>query len=175
FYAPTWEGDSPAMSYGTIAFNGEAIVTALLGAGYRVIFRPHPRTGVMRQDCEKAVEAVTETIESDPRGFLDESPDVSWQVDEADIAVVEMTAVAFDWLASRKPLIMVRPHDPEAEVREGGLLDRCRTLEPSGRVDIVALIDEELSRRNPVDSLANFYLGDTTTGAQTARFIHASE
>src|SRR5699024_12509234 len=70
FYAPTWEGDSPSMSYGTIAFNGEAIVTALLGAGYRVIFRSHPRTGVMRQDFEKALEAVTEIIESDPRGFL---------------------------------------------------------------------------------------------------------
>jgi hypothetical protein len=176
FYAPTWEGDSPSMSYGTIAFNGEAIVSALLGAGYRVIFRAHPRTGVMQQEFEKALEAVTEIIETDPRGFLDESPDISWQFDEADIAVVEMTAVAFDWLASGKPLVMVRPHDPEAEVLEGGLLDRCPTLEPDeGGVDIVTLIDEALSGRNPVESLAEFYLGDTTTGAQTARFIHASE
>src|SRR5699024_10455275 len=147
-----------------------------LGAGYRVIFRAHPRTGVMQQEFEKALEAVTEIIETDPRGFLDESPDISWQFDEADIAVVEMTAVAFDWLASGKPLVMVRPHDPEAEVLEGGLLDRCPTLEPDeGGVDIVTLIDEALSGRNPVESLAEFYLGDTTTGAQTARFIHASE
>ena len=71
FYAPTWEGDSPSMSYGTIAFNGEAIVTALLEAGYRVIFRPHPRTGVMRHEFEKALEAVEDIVESDPRGFLD--------------------------------------------------------------------------------------------------------
>src|SRR5699024_4432323 len=176
FYAPTWEGDSPAMSYGTIAFNGEPIVTVLLGAGYRVIFRPHPRTGVMRQDFEKAVETVTETIESDPRGFLDESPDVSWQFDEADIAVVEMTAVAFDWLASGKPMVMVRPHDPEAEVLEGGLLDRCPTLErDEGGVVIVALIVVALSGRNSVEYLVQFYLGDTTTGAQTAPFIRASE
>src|SRR5699024_5455737 len=93
FYAPTWEGDSPSMSYGTIAFNGEAIVSALLGAGYRVIFRALPRTAVMQQELEKALEAVTEIIETDPRGFLDESPDISWQFAEADIAVVEMTAV----------------------------------------------------------------------------------
>src|SRR5699024_9502325 len=158
-----------------IAFNGEAIVTALLGAGYRVIFRPHPRTGVMRQDFEKALEAATEIIESDPRGFLDESPDVSWQFDEADMAVVEMTGDAFDWLASGKRLDMVRQHDPVAEVREGGLLDRCRALQPSGHVDIVNLIDEALSPRNAVESIADFYLGDTTTGAQPARFIHASE
>lgn len=175
FYAPTWEGDSPAMSYGTIAFNGEAIVTALLGAGYRVIFRPHPRTGVMQHDFEKALETVTEIIESDPRGFLDESPDVSWQFDEADIAVVEMTAVAFDWLSSGKPLVMIEPFESDAEVLEGGLLDRCTTLGPEERTDIIDLMDEALSRRSSVEALANFYLGDTTPGAQTARFIQASE
>src|SRR5699024_4757346 len=137
FYAPTWEGDSPSMSYGTIAFNGEGIVTGLLDAGYRVIFRPHPRTGVMQHEFEKAVETVTEIVESHPRGFLDQSPDVSWQFDEADIAVVEMTAVAFDWLASGKPLVMIRPQDPDAEVLEGGLLDRCSTMESDGRIGIV--------------------------------------
>src|SRR5699024_8479266 len=127
-------------------------------------------------EFEKALEAVTDIIESDPRGFLDESPDVSWQFDEADIAVVEMTAVAFDWLASGKPMVMVRPSDPAAEVLEGGLLDRCPTMEPDGGgVDMVTLIDDELSRRNPVESLANFYLGDTSMGAQIARFIRSSE
>src|SRR5699024_6710673 len=133
------------------------------------------RTGVMRQDFEKALEAVTEIIESEPRGFLDESPDVSWQFDEADISVVEMTSVAFDWLASGKLQVMVRPSDPDAEVLEGGLLYRCPTMEPYGRVDIVNLIEEALSRSDPVKSLADFYLGDTTAGAQTARFIRASE
>lgn len=175
FYAPTWEGDSPSMAYGTIAYNGEAIVTSLLEAGYRVLFRPHPRTGVMRHNFEKALESVTERVESDPRGFLDESPDVSWQFDEADLAVVEMSSVAFDWLASAKPLVMVRPHEPEAEVLEGGLFDRCPTVGPGSRERIVDLIDEAVSRSDSVAALAQFYLGDTAQGEQTARFIHASE
>ncbi|WGP05413.1 CDP-glycerol glycerophosphotransferase family protein [Bacillus subtilis] len=174
FYAPTWEGDSPSMAYGTIAYNGEEIVTSLLEAGYRVIFRPHPRTGVMRHEFEKAVEAVAEIVESDPRGFLDKSPDVSWQLDEADLAVVEMSSVAFDWLASGKPLVMVKPHEPAAEVLEGGLLDQCPAVDPSTRQGVVDLIEEADSRIGSVADLAQFYLGDTATGQQTARFIESS-
>lgn len=175
FYAPTWEGDSPSMAYGTIAYNGEAIVTSLLEAGYRVIFRPHPRTGVMRHDFEKAVEDVAGIVDADPRGFLDKSPDVSWQLDEADLAVVEMTSVAFDWLASGKPLVMVKPHEPAAEVLSGGLLDQCPTVDPMSRRGIVDVIEEADARTGSVAELAQFYLGDTATGEQTARFIQASE
>ena len=175
FYAPTWEGDSPSMAYGTIAYNGTQIVTSLLEAGYRVIFRPHPRTGVMCHEFEKAVEDVAEVVESDPRGFLDKSPDVSWQLDEADLAVVEMTSVAFDWLASGKPLVMVKPHGPDAEVLEGGLLDRCPAVDSMSGESVVDLIDEAISRCGLVSELAQFYLGDTAAGEQTARFIQSSE
>lgn len=163
------------MAYGTIAFNGEAIVKSLLEAGYRVIFRPHPRTGVMNPEFEDALEAVEEIVEADPRGFRDRTPDVSWQLDEADIAVVEMTSVAFDWLSSGKPLVMVQPHDPDAEVLEGGLLDRCPTVEPGQHDQIVDLIDQAVSRDGSVDDLAQLYLGETVPGAQTARFIRAAE
>ena len=175
FYAPTWEGDSPSMAYGTIAYNGTQIVTSLLEAGYRVIFRPHPRTGVMCHEFEKAVQDVAEIVESDPRGFLDKSPDVSWQLDEADLAVVEMTSVAFDWLASGKPLVMVKPHGPDAEVLEGGLLDRCPAVDSMSGESVVDLIDEAISRCGLVSELAQFYLGDTAAGEQTARFIQSSE
>ncbi|TNM55176.1 CDP-glycerol glycerophosphotransferase family protein [Brevibacterium sediminis] len=175
FYAPTWEGDSPSMAYGTIAYNGVEIVNSLLEAGYRVIFRPHPRTGVMRHEFEKAVEDVAEIVESDPRGFLDESPDVSWQLDEADVAVVEMTSVAFDWLASGKPLVMVKPHEPDAEVLEGGLLDRCPAVDPKTSDDVVDLIDAAVASSGLAAELAQLYLGDTAAGEQTERFIRSSE
>ncbi len=175
FYAPTWEGDSPSMAYGTIAYNGVEIVSSLLEAGYRVIFRPHPRTGVMRHEFEKAVEDVTEIVEADPRGFLDESPDVSWQLDEADVAVVEMTSVAFDWLASGKPLVMVKPHEPDAEVLEGGLLDRCPAVDPKTSDDVVDLIDAAVASSGLAAELAQLYLGDTAAGEQTERFIRSSE
>ncbi|UZD61609.1 CDP-glycerol glycerophosphotransferase family protein [Brevibacterium sp. JSBI002] len=175
FYAPTWEGDSPSMAYGTIAYNGTQLVTSLLEAGYRVIFRPHPRTGVMCHEFEKAVEDVAEIVESDRRGFLDKSPDVSWQLDEADLAVVEMTSVAFDWLASGKPLVMVQPHEPQAEVLEGGLMDLCPTVGSTGEADVVDAIAEAVAQAGSVAAIAQLYLGDTSPGAQMARFIRSSE
>ena len=47
-YAPTWEGDRPSMSYGSVRSHGETLVERMLATGrHRVIYRPHPRTGVM--------------------------------------------------------------------------------------------------------------------------------
>lgn len=175
FYAPTWEGDSPSMSYGAIAHNGTSIVTKLLEAGYRVIFRPHPRTGVMRGDFAKALEAIEEIVESDPRAFHDRTPDVSWQFDMADVAVAEMSSVAYDWLASKKPLVMIEPHNSDAEVLPGGLLDRCLALPADDSLNIVDLITEAESAWDLSTELGRRYLGDTSPGAQISQFINAAK
>lgn len=175
FYAPTWEGDSPSMEYGAMAHNGASIVTNLLEAGYRVIFRPHPRTGVMRSDFAKALEAIEDIVESDPRAFRDRTPDVSWQFDMADVAVAEMSSVAYDWLASKKPLVMIEPHSSDAEVLSGGLLDRCPSLSVDGKLDIVDLITEAESGWDLSTELGRHYLGDTSPGAQISQFIDATK
>src|SRR5690606_27208275 len=47
-YAPTWEGDRSSMGYGSVASHGESLVSTLLAdPRFRVIYRPHPRTGVV--------------------------------------------------------------------------------------------------------------------------------
>ncbi|MDN6500100.1 MAG: CDP-glycerol glycerophosphotransferase family protein, partial [Yaniella sp.] len=173
FYAPTWEGDSQSMAYGAIAYNGESIVTGLLDAGYRVIFRPHPRIGVMRSDFAKALEDVKDIVDSDPRAFMDETPDVSWQFDVADVAVAEMSSVAYDWLSSKKPLVMIEPPSSGAEVVPGGLFDRCPVLRTDGSLDIVDLIGQAEADEAAYTGLSQHYLGDTSPGAQIERFIDA--
>lgn len=100
---------------------------------------------------------------------------MSWQLDEADLAVVEMTSVAFDWLASGKPLVMVQPHEPQAEVLEGGLMDLCPTVGSTGEADVVDAIAEAVAQAGSVAAIAQLYLGDTSPGAQMARFIRSSE
>lgn len=178
FYAPTWEGDSDAMAYGSLAMNGEAIVCGLLGAGYRVLFRPHPRTGVLQPAFRAAVEHVKTILDEHPAGFVDTTSEVGWQFDAADIALVELSSVAYDWLSVQKPLVMVEPHNPGAELLPGGLLDRCPTL---GRDDDVAVGVVELIRRElaagdstRIAQLSNWYLGPTGPGDQVKRFISAS-
>ncbi|WCE39371.1 CDP-glycerol glycerophosphotransferase family protein [Brevibacterium sp. BDJS002] len=175
FFAPTWEGDSEAMAYGSLVHNGEAVVTSLLDAGYRVIFRPHPRTGVMNHDFAKALEAIEDIIDSDPRALLDRTPDVSWQFDIADVAVAEVSSVAYDWLSSKKPLVMVEPHNPGAEVLAGGLLDSCPRLRPEGGDDIVDLIAQAEAQNDAAARLSDHYLGDTAPGAQIARYVESSK
>src|SRR5690554_3152794 len=50
-YSPTWEGDRDAAAYGSVQSHGVALVNALLAdARYRVIYRPHPRSGVLDRD-----------------------------------------------------------------------------------------------------------------------------
>ncbi|HSO90337.1 MAG TPA: hypothetical protein VLR70_04230, partial [Arthrobacter sp.] len=62
-YAPTWEGDRAAAAYGSIATHGVALVAALLASGrHRVIYRPHPRSGVVSSEYGAANKAIIAAI-----------------------------------------------------------------------------------------------------------------
>ncbi|MCM1011566.1 MULTISPECIES: CDP-glycerol glycerophosphotransferase family protein [unclassified Brevibacterium] len=175
FYAPTWEGDSSSMAYGSIPDTGAAVVEQLLSAGYRVIFRAHPRTGLFRGDFARALEAVQAVVDAHPRGFVDTTPDVTWQLQVADVAFAEMSSVAFDWLSTQKPLIMIPPTDSRAEVLPGGLLDRAvswRGQQPD--VDSVTALIAAAEDREAAE-LSRHYLGDTAPGAQIDRFVAAGQ
>lgn len=176
FYAPTWEGDSPSMAYGTLKHNGPAIVRGLLDSGCRVIFRPHPRTGVMDVETAQALAAVKQLVIEHPRGYLDDDVRLGWQFDAADACLAEMSAVAFDWLSTGKPLVLIRPDDPGAEVLPGGLLDRApagEARQPSEIVDLVTATAGSSDSGAARDAQA-YYLGDTAPGEQQRRFERAA-
>ncbi|MGO2862159.1 MAG: CDP-glycerol glycerophosphotransferase family protein [Brevibacterium sp.] len=173
FYAPTWEGDSPSMAYGTLAHNGETFVRDMLSAGHRVIFRPHPRTGFLDANFVKARETVEGILAADPRGFIDSTPDVSWQLDAADACLAEMSSVAFDWLSARRPLVMIAPHNPGAEVLAGGLFDRCPVVELGREDELVNLLQNGGESTASPARLSNHYLGATDQDAQIGRFVSA--
>ena len=175
FYAPTWEGDSPSMAYGTLVDNGTMLVSSMLDAGFRVIFRPHPRTGVRDRSFKKALDEVCSMIDANPRGFLDSTTDVSWQFDAADRALIEMSSVAFDWLATRKPLVMIKSCHSDSIVPPGGLLDRTATIGKGSEDTLIRLLTDP---KNPAESagpLCEHYLGATGPGDQIGRFLSASE
>lgn len=183
FYAPTWEGDSPAMAYGTLKHNGPALVRGLLCAGCRVIFRPHPRTGVMDLATAHALEQTQQLITAHPLGFLDESPQLGWQFDAAEVCLAEMSALAFDWLATGKLLVLIRPADPAAEVLAGGLFDRVPAADPHRPAALVDLVvaaaesaagPERAAAQDAVLRAQAHYLGDTAPGAQQQRFEEAA-
>lgn len=170
FWAPTWEGDSPSMAYGTLPETGTAIAEALLGSGCRVVFRPHPRTGVLDPRFARALRDVERIVDEHPGGFVDRTPSVGWQFDVSARAVAEMSSVAFDWLSTGKPLVMVEPSDPRADVLPGGLFDRVPTIR---RGNVSAIAATVLGAQADQATSAH-YLGASEPGLQIRRFIDAT-
>jgi hypothetical protein len=182
-YAPTWEGDRPSAHYGSIATHGEALVGALLATGrHRVIYRPHPRSGVVNHEYgaanKRIIAALAAANAADPAAqhVFDDGPDLGWQLAAADVAIVDISAMVYDRLAADRPLLITRPADPAAAIDTHGYLSACEWLDASAAADIVAETERVLGDPEAVERLEEWvtrYFGDTTPGAATARF-HAA-
>jgi len=180
-YAPTWEGDRASMAYGSVRTHGVALVEALVATGrHRVIYRPHPRTGVMDDDYRAASARIVELLAAanaaDPSAHHvhDDGPAIGWQLTAADVAVLDVSAMIYDRLATGRPLLVTRPVSSEAEIDANGYLSACEWLtadEVAG--DGVAAIERVRVDTQAIDRLSRWsarYFGDTSPGAATARF-----
>ena len=184
-YAPTWEGDREAASYGSIASHGVTLVNALLSTGtHRVIYRPHPRSGVIDKNYRAANQEIIASIAAanaaDPTAqhVFDDGPTLGWQLAAADVAITDISAMVYDRLAVGKPLIIARPVSPLADVDETGYLGACEWLTADTAGDIVAVVDRvqhSEEARASLEFWVKRHFGDTTPGSATARFHAAVE
>jgi len=182
-YAPTWEGDRAAAAYGSIVSHGVHLVRALLATGrHRVIYRPHPRSGVVDRAYDAAnreiMQAIHEANVEDPRAqhIVDRGPELGWQLAAADVAVVDVSAMVYDRLAAGKPLLITRPVNPGAELDTGGYLGACEWLDAGPGETMLARLDEVAHDEAALARLGVWverYFGDMTPGATTRRF-HAA-
>jgi hypothetical protein len=180
-YAPTWEGDRPSMAYSSVRSHGLALVEALTSdPRFRVVYRPHPRTGLQDRAYAAAHRAIAARLraadeaDASARHMVDTDSPFGWHLQAADICITDVSAVAFDWLATGKPLVLTRPA-PEAAVDPGSLATRLPTLAPAEARHIIARIDALLEGPSePHRELAADYFGDTTPGASMARFLGAA-
>jgi CDP-glycerol glycerophosphotransferase (TagB/SpsB family) len=184
-YAPTWEGDRESAAYGSIATHGVPLVRSLLATGaHRVIYRPHPRSGVIDPAYRAANEAIISAIAaanaSDPAAHhvFDDGPQLGWQLAGADVAITDISAMVYDRLATGKPLLVARPTSPGADVDESGYLGDCEWLTAEDAGDIVGIVDRvqhSAEARQKLEFWVQRHFGDTTPGAATARFHAAVE
>lgn len=182
-YAPTWEGDRPQARYGSIRTHGEALAAAVLASPrHRLIYRPHPRSGVIDPAYGAAdrriVAAIAAANAADPSAqhVYDDGPDLGWQLTAADLAVVDISAMVYDRLAADRPLLVTRPVDPSAVVDMHGYLGDAEWLDAATAPDILAVAERVLTDPDAVARLRGWvrhYFGDTAPGAATARF-HAA-
>ncbi len=185
FYAPTWEGDRPAASYGSVSSHGEDLVRKLLGTGrHRVVYRPHPRSGVVDAEFgaanERIIAALDEANRKDPSAqhVYDTSPSLGWQLSLPDVAICDISAMVYDRLATGKPLMITRPVAADAEVDEGGYLSVCEWLSADQTASIDEVLDGvigDAAARERLVTWSKHYFGDTTQGAPTQRFHDAIE
>ena len=182
-YAPTWEGDRPAARYGSIDSHGEALVQRLLATGrHRVIYRPHPRSGVVDPDFGAAnariIAAIAAANRADPHAHhvFDDGPTLGWQLQRADVAICDISAMVYDRLATGKPVLVTRPVATEAAVDETGYLSACEWLDASDAPGIDLVLDRVLGdeeARARLGTWSQRYFGDTSPGAPTRRFHEA--
>ncbi|MGV8913013.1 MAG: CDP-glycerol glycerophosphotransferase family protein [Rhodoglobus sp.] len=184
-YAPTWEGDREAAEYGSIATHGVALAKAVLASDkHRLIYRPHPRSGVVDPEYKNAniaiIAAIAEANESDPsvQHIYDDGNELGWQLVAADVAITDVSAMVYDRLATGKPLIIARPVSPLADIDEAGYLGACEWLRADQASDILAIAERVQFDDAAKESLgywAQRHFGDTSPGAATTRFHDAVE
>lgn len=181
-YAPTWEGDRPTMAYGSVVTHGVKIIESLLADGRcNIIFRPHPRSGATSASYGHAVQKIKTMLEQAAKStsavlYYDDSPDWGWQWDAADICITDISAAAYDFLATGKPLFVTKPSAVEAEIANSLALSQIPALSTEHAVHVAEYVHEAIQAGgSDTRRIVNHYFGDVTPGASMARFISASK
>ena len=132
-YAPTWEGVTRATRYCSIDTHGLELVERLVNLGYQVVYRPHPLSGSRDPKvaaADASIRALLKTHNqskaSTTRHYVDNSA-FGWQLNELDVMITDVSAVAYDWLVTGKPLLITKPSDSKALVADVAMFN---TLSP---------------------------------------------
>lgn len=113
-YAPTWEGDSPQMAYGSLVTHGEQLIERLAEDGrFRIVFRPHPKSGTNSPRYRAALDGIRRTL-STPAAkaaghVVDSEPNAAHSIAGSDVVIADVSAMAMDALGMNRPLILCLP------------------------------------------------------------------
>ncbi|PFG44049.1 CDP-glycerol:poly(glycerophosphate) glycerophosphotransferase [Isoptericola jiangsuensis] len=182
-YAPTWEGDRPSMQYSSLGSHAPGMLDVLLTTGqHRVVYRPHPRTGAFdpsfRELHDEVVRKIEAANEADPDAshVVDTDSVFGWHLAAADVCVCDISAVAFDFLATGKPLLLTEPAAAAAEVDRDGLPGLLRTFRAEDASDVLTVIEavRDGGDRERYGQIVEHYFGDTTPGVSLRTFLDVS-
>ncbi len=168
-YAPTWEGVTRATRYSSIDTHGVELVTRIIEAGHQIVYRPHPLsasrdTSIAKADAE--VRSIIKSANAASRNGIKHYVDGStfgWQLKQLDVMITDVSAVAYDWLVTGKPLIITKPEDRRALIEDVALF---KTLQPLQVEDLPAIqkkLDDASAVASdsdgPLQTLRNYYYG----------------
>jgi CDP-glycerol glycerophosphotransferase (TagB/SpsB family) len=184
-YAPTWEGDRPSMSFGSVLSHGREIIDAFTSTGrHRLVYRPHPRTGVTLPEAGAADKELRALVRAaahrDPTAGhrVDLSAQFAPSLHEADVVICDVSAVALDALPTGKPVVVTVPAQVHAHFDRSTFLDSVYELPVSALDRVVDLVEgwcADDARSADRARWVAHYFGDVTPGASMRRFLDACD
>lgn len=168
-YAPTWEGTGGIDGYSSLLY-GTRIVDALHREGFRVVYRPHPFTGIEDAAYGRADTRVRDHVHRGG-GRVDTEPGLQSAVAGAWALVTDVSGVVSSWLPSKRPLVVTSMTPAASRVDAGSLTAALRRVAPE-EIDQLGRRLRETADVVDDDTL-RYWLGDVSPGAPTAAFLEA--
>lgn len=179
-YAPTFEGYYEESNYSSLERMGPQMIRQILDAHpeVRIIFKPHPASGVQRPGMIAARVDIVSMLAEAPGDHLYVGPESSLTLyecfDDAHVLISDISSVVTDFLYSERPLITTNPRRLDSETF-------LRTFPTQGASYIVerdlsnlaAILDDALggdSLRDQRLAMKKYVLGDLPEGP-TAAFV----
>lgn len=142
-YAPT-HAYSANMGLATVLSHAKTVVAALLNAGFKTVFRPHPASfGTVEEAL--VIDSIVRENESNPMFSIDRSKDYSETYSASALMITDLSGTGFTFALSQgRPAIFFAPNE-EAEAGLDGVHFRDR--ERIGRIvrkidDLVPCIED---------------------------------
>jgi hypothetical protein len=181
-YAPTWEGAQKSMSYSSLQSHGVPLVRSLIDAGFRVVYRPHPRTGANRPELAAADAAVRALLDAPvsaaSRSAVVTDVPLGEAFAEADALITDVSSLAVEWLPTGRPLVVTEPSEPEAVVGASPLLDAVPRLSSANAATagqlVTSRLEDDLEAATRT-TLVDYYLGGATGSVALSRFLEACD
>ena len=133
-YAPTWEGTSKSMAYSSVVSHGVALAKQMIEREeVNFIYRPHPFLGLHSLTHGKADKRIRQIIakqrsQSPPHSTWVDESEFGWHLSRVDWLITDVSAVAYDWLATKRPALVCDPGN--SPLPESDLFDVFPTIEP---------------------------------------------
>lgn len=165
-YAPTWEGFAEQANYTSIGnFSIEFIKQ--LCSNYRVIFKPHPFTGMVKPGLKQAIQQIIRTVTSSGGSYCP-TDNIHDLMNQSDLLIGDVSSVINDYLYTNKPFIITNPSNipPTDFVKEFPTNEAGYILSPTDDIhqliNTIASDDPKSSTRKNIKSLS---LGDFPEGS----------
>ena len=114
-YAPTFEGYYEESNYSSLERMGPQLIERLLGQypQLRVVFKPHPASGVQRPEMAEARVAIVDLLSRHQGNHLYVGPESEMTLyecfDMADALISDISSVVTDFLYTERPLVTTNP------------------------------------------------------------------